>query len=81
MRLLIQRNGTVLVCKHGEPDRELDKDDPLALAGAFRAVVAFEEGLTSAQLFRALAPWSTLLSRTAWIDFDAWLASVTLQSP
>ena len=77
MRLLIQRDGMVLVCEHGEPDRELNKDDPLALASAFRAIVAFEEGLTSAQLFGALAPWAALLSRAAWIDFDAWLASVT----
>lgn len=35
-----------------------------------------EQGLTSAQLFRALQPWSELLSRTAWIDFDAWQNSV-----
>lgn len=50
MRLVIHRDGRVVVREHGEADRELERTDPLALASALRAVVEFESGLTSAQL-------------------------------
>jgi hypothetical protein len=77
MRLVIHRDGRVLVHEHGEADRLLDNDDPLALAEAFRAIVELENGLTSAQLFRALRPWAALLARAAWLDFNVWQASAT----
>jgi hypothetical protein len=77
MRLVILRDGRVAARDYGEPDRVLDREDPLALTQAFRAFVEFEEGLTSAQLFRALRPWAAVLSRAAWMDFDAWQTSAT----
>lgn len=80
MRLVIHRDGKVLAREHGEPDVTLDKDDPLALAQALRALVEFEDRLTSAQLFRALRPWAMLLSRAAWMDFDSWQGSAARAS-
>jgi|GEM_PF-6913603 len=77
MRLFIHRDSNVFVREHGEPDRPVDRDDLLALAECFRAGVEFEEGLTSAQLFRALRPWAEILSRAAWINFDAWQENAT----
>jgi hypothetical protein len=74
MRLVIYRSGRVLITEHGEPDREASPD-PVALASCFRAVVAFEEGLTSAQLMRALSPWATLIGHAAWMDFNAWASA------
>jgi hypothetical protein len=74
MRLTIHRDGRVLIAEHGEPDRHVSLD-PFALASCFRAVVEFEEGLTSAQLMRALTPWATLLGSAAWMDFGAWAAA------
>lgn len=71
MRLTIHRDGRLMIAEHGEPDRAVDAD-PFALAACFRASVAFEEGLTSAQLMRALRPWARLIGQAAWIDFDAW---------
>jgi hypothetical protein len=77
MRLFIHRDGRLVVREHGEKDRAVDRNDLLALAAAFRAAVELEHGLTSAQLFRALAPWAALLSRAAWIDFEAWLSGAS----
>lgn len=71
MRLTIHRDGRLVIAEHGEPDRAVEPD-PFALAACFRASVAFEEGLTSAQLMRALRPWARLIGQAAWMDFDAW---------
>jgi hypothetical protein len=70
MRLTIYRDGSVLAVEHGEQDCEVSPD-LFAIAGCFRAFVAFEEGLTSAQLLRALRAWARLIRRAAWMDFDA----------
>ena len=75
MLLRIHRDGRLVVVENQEKDRVLDVDDPFALAQAFRAKVEFEEGLTSAQLLRGLSPWTKLLSASAWMNFDAWLAA------
>jgi hypothetical protein len=75
MLLHINRDGRLVVREFKETERVLSPDDPFVLAQVFRARVEFEEGLTSAQLFRALRPWAALLAAAAWIDFEAWLAA------
>jgi len=76
MHLVIGRDGNITIQEHGEPDRAVDPADRLAILECYRATVEFEEGLTAAQLMRALRPWSDVLSRSAWIDFDAWIATM-----
>ena len=75
--LLVCRNASILVRETGQPDRLLDPADPLAILAHLRSRTSFEEGLTSAGLMRALRPWAEVLSRMAWIDFDAWDKAVT----
>jgi hypothetical protein len=77
VRLIIHRDSRLVIAENGEPDRAV-ASDPFALAACFRAFVVFEEGLTSAQLMRALRPWSRLIGSAAWMDFDAW-ASASVQ--
>ena len=55
-----------------DPGIVLDRNDPLALLPHLRSGVELEMGLTAAGLVRALRPWSEILSKMAWIDFDAW---------
>lgn len=74
MRLTIHRDGRLVIAEHEEPDRAVEPD-PFALAACFRASVVFEEGLTSAQLMRALRPWARLIGQAAWMDFDAWASA------
>lgn len=76
MLVAISRDGSVTVSEHGEEDRVLDPADPLAILPCFRAAVELEEGVTAAQLMRALKPWSAVLSRAAWCDFDAWATAM-----
>jgi len=76
MHVVIQRDGRILIQENGEEDRFADPSDPLAIVACFRATVELEEGLTSAQLMRALRPWSAVLSRAGWMDFDAWIAAL-----
>ena len=74
MRLKIQRNGDLTILEHGEEGRPVGIG-PIDLAACFRAHVEIEEGLTSAQMMRALKPWGGLISRAAWMEFDKWLAA------
>jgi hypothetical protein len=72
MEITVQRDGRIAVREHGEEPRFLDAADPLAILSVFRAVIVFEEGLTLRQLARAVRPWSAIVGRAAWMDFDAW---------
>jgi hypothetical protein len=74
MRLRIQRNGDLTILEHGEEERPVG-GGPIDLAVCFRAHVEIEDGLTSAQLMRALKPWGGLIGRAAWMEFDEWLAA------
>jgi hypothetical protein len=74
MRLRIQRTGDLTILEHGEEERPVGVG-PIDLAACFRAHVELEEGLTSAQLMRALKPWGGLIGRAAWMEFDEWLAA------
>jgi hypothetical protein len=77
-QLTFRRDATIVVSEHGEPDRLLDAADPLALLVHLRSAVALEEGLTAAGLMRCLRPWSAVVSKLAWIDFDAWERAVAV---
>jgi hypothetical protein len=70
--LRMLRNGGIAVIEHGEPDRMLDPADPLSLLTHIRSMPEFEEGLTAHEMMRCLKPWSAILSRTGWLDFDRW---------
>jgi hypothetical protein len=74
MRLRIQRNGDLTILEHGEEERPVGVG-PIDLAACFRALVELEDGLTTAQLMRALKPWSSLIGCAAWMEFDEWLAA------
>lgn len=76
MHVVIQRDGRILIQENGEEDRFADPNDPISIVACFRATVELEDGLTSAQLMRALRPWSAVLSRAAWMDFDAWIGAL-----
>lgn len=75
MEITIQRDGLIAIREHGEDIRYVDTNDPMAIFAVFRAHTIFEEGLTLRQLMKALRPWQNVLSRTAWMNFDAWLTA------
>jgi len=79
-RLFIRRDGAVTVDADGVK-RDLDRHDGLDLLRYLRSPTAFEDGLTSAGLMRALEPWGEALSRMAWFDFGAWSAAITSAGP
>jgi hypothetical protein len=75
MEITIQRDGRIAIKEHGEDIRFADVDDPIAIVAIFRAHTVFEDGLTLRQLMKALRPWQDVLSRTAWMNFDAWVTA------
>lgn len=76
MHVTVQRDGRIAIHEHREQIRYADVDNPLGILECFRAGVEFEDGLTAAQMMRALRPWSSVLSAAAWLDFDAWSEAV-----
>ena len=74
--LHLNKDGSIIVAEHGQPDRPLDPADPLDLLSQIRSLPEFEDGLTVGEMVSCLRPWSAVLSRMGWLDFDAWDAAI-----
>jgi hypothetical protein len=70
--LFFRRSGIILLSDGDREETPLHEERPLALLAQLDTEVAFEPGLTPAEIMRSLMPWSDLVSEMAWCDFEAW---------